>query len=269
MPALLISCAYVYAQYHYNIIERISFIFVSISILFFNLSVNTISEYRDCQKGIDDVHSSDTKYRLVSGIVPQKNVLNIGIVAFGIATISGIIALLLKPFSLLFPGLLGASIAFFYSEQPLGLKYKAYGEICVFIVYGFLIIFSCILSLTHTLHFKDVVFSLPFGLLTTNVVLANNIRDYEFELGKTTTLVTKFGLKFSYSLLFIITHLAYLFVPILIYCNILPKTAYITLLSYFLILSIIYKINSHKFINIFGMMQVLFCILTIASLLIH
>ena len=269
MPALIIACAYMYSQYHYHMFNRTSFIFVAISILFFNLSVNTISEYRDCQKGIDDIHSSETKYRLVSGIVPKKNVLYIGIVAFGIATICGIIASLLKPVSLLLPGVLGASIAWFYSERPLGLKYKAYGEICVFIVYGILICSSCILSLIHTIHVEDILFGIPFGLLTTNVVLANNIRDYTFELGKTKTLVTKFGLKFAYSLLFITTHMAYLFIPILIYYNILPNTSYIALFSYCLVFALIYKLNSPKFINIFGIMQVLFCILTIVALVIH
>ena len=209
MPALLIICAYLYADYHCQIISIKSFIFVACSILLFNLSTNTISEYRDCQKGIDDIYSPGTKYRLASGIVPQKNVLNLGIISFVLASICGVIAFFLKPYSLAFPGLFGACIAFCYSEKPLRLKYKAFGEICVFIVYGVLIFSSCILSLTYTIRLQDILFSIPFGLLTTNVVLANNIRDYEFEKNKTFTLPIKLGLKFAYTLLFFMTNLTF------------------------------------------------------------
>lgn len=261
MPLLLVICAYLYSNYHYHIVSVKSFVCVSISILFFNLSVNTISEYRDCQKGIDDIHSVGTKYRLVSGIVPKKNVLAIGVASFMLGAVSGIVALYFKPYSLIVPGIIGAIIAFFYSERPLGLKYKAHGEICVFIVYGILIFSSCILSLTHKICLKDILFSIPFGIFTTNVVLANNIRDCNFEKGKTVTLPIKFGLRFSYSLLFFITHVAFLLIPIFIYIGIIPKLGMISLLAYPLLFSSIKKINSPKFVNIFGIIQVTFCIL--------
>ena len=267
MPTLLIACAYLYTRYHYEICSMNSFWFVSLSILLYNLAVNTISEYRDCERGIDDAHSPGTKYRLITGIVPRKHILYIGITAFLLASICGVLALISRPYTLLFPGIIAAFITLFYSEQPFGFKYNALAEICVFVVYSFLIFSSCILSLTRTLCLKDLFFSIPFGLLTTCVVLANNIRDYKFEQGKTTTIPIKYGLKFAYTLLFLMVHLAFLCVPFFVYFNIMPRSGFITLLAYLFIFLSIKKINSPAFINCFGLMQTAFSCLNIVVFL--
>lgn len=265
MPALLIVCAYLYVRYHYAIRDMTSFVFVSLSIVLYNLAVNTISEYRDCKIGLDNAHSPGTKYRLITGIVPRKHILRIGMIAFVSASLCGIVALLFRPYTLVFPGILAAFITFSYSEPPFGFKYKALAEVCVFIVYSFLIFSSCVLSLTHTLSIKDLLFSIPFGLLTTCVVLANNIRDCEFERGKTATIPIKYGLKFSYSLLFLMVHLAFLCIPFFVYFEIIPKAGFISLVAYLLTFSSINKINSPAFINCFGLMQVSFTALNIIA----
>ena len=267
MPMLLVACAYLYTRYHYKVCYMNSFWFVSLAILLYNLAVNTISEYRDCECGVDDAHSPGTKYRLITGIVPRKHILYIGITAFALASIFGIFALILQPYTLLFPGVLAAFITLFYSERPFSLKYNALAEVCVFIVYSFLIFSACILSLTHTLCWRDLFFSIPFGLLTTCVVLANNIRDYKFEQGKTTTIPTKYGLKFAYTLLFLMVHMAFLCVPFFVYFKIIPKYGLISLFSYLFIFLSIKKIHSPAFINCFGLMQTTFSCLNIVTFL--
>ena len=267
MPMLLIACAYLYTRYHYKICNMNSFWCVSFSILLYNLAVNTISEYRDCESGLDDTHSSGTRYRLITEIVPRQHILYIGITAFSIASICGILALIFRPYTLIFPGILAAFITLFYSEQPFGFKYKALAEVCVFIVYSFLIFSACILALTHTLCLKDLFFSIPFGLLTTCVVLANNIRDCKFEKGKTITIPIKYGLRFAYSLLFLMVHLAFLCVLFCIYFKIMPKSGFISLFSYLFIFPSIKKINEPAFINCFGLMQTTFSGLNILAFL--
>ena len=268
MSTLLILCGFLYSNYHYEIINYKSFACVGLSILFFHLTTNTISEYRDCKKGVDDIHSPGTKYRLISGIIPQKHMLIFGITSFILAAIFGIIAVFIGQIFLIIPGLIAAGIALFYSEWPFGFKYKALGEVCVFLIYGPLIFSSCILSLTQQISLNDLLFSIPFGLLTANVLLANNIRDYEFEKGKTVTLTIKFGLKFSYFLLFFMTHLAFLFIPFFVYKDILPNIGFSVFLSYPIIFLSIKKIGKPDFIDIFGFLQVFFVSLICLSFLI-
>ncbi|MDR2666934.1 MAG: prenyltransferase [Holosporales bacterium] len=241
--------------------------FVALSVLFFHLATNTISEYRDFRNGIDDVHSLDTKYRLVSGIVRPNVVLRTGVIAFLLASISGVTAVLIGTNLLLIPGIIAAGISVFYSERPFCLKYKALGELCVFMAYGPLLFSSCFLALRGIFSVSDILFSFPFGLLTSCVLLANNIRDYEFEMGKTKTLVTKWGLSRAYTLLFCMLHLSFLCIPFFIYAKMLKTESFIVFCAYPIIFSLVRKINSSRFIVVFGGLLVLFYALTFISLL--
>ncbi len=253
LPCVL---SYIYCQRYYidTYFNQKAFIFTCISFVLFNLAVNTISEYRDCINGIDNPKSPGTKYRLVTGIVPRKNVLILGIVSFIIASICGIFALYHSSLYLLMPGVIGAGIALFYSENPLGLKYKALGEVCVFICYGLLLGFSTIFSLTNNCKVIDIIVFIPGGLLITCVVLANNIRDYYFDLEKTNTLVTTIGLKKSYLLLYFIANLSFIINTILVYCNFLYKNVLYILMAYPILL-VSWKFKDHpKFINCFGIL---------------
>ena len=253
LPCIL---SYIYCKKYYtnNILNIKAFTFTCLSFVIFNLAVNTISEYRDCIKGIDDPNSPGTKYRLVTGIVPRNNVLIIGIIAFVIASICGIFALYYSSFYLLIPGVIGAGIALFYSEKPFKLKYRALGEISVFICYGLLLGFSTVFSLTNQCNISDIIIFIPGGLLITCVLLSNNTRDYYFDLYKTNTLVTKIGLKKSYILLYFIANLSFIINLILIYLGILCKSVIYIMLAYPILL-LSWKFKNHpKFINCFGIL---------------
>ena len=260
-PCLL---SYLYCNHKYNNLNTKAFIFTSISVVFFHLAVNTISEYRDCIKGIDDPTSPGTKYRLVSGIVSKGSVLYLGVTSFIIASVSGLFALYTSSLLLLIPGLIGACIALFYSEQPFGIKYKALGEIAVFVAYGPLLGFSTTYSLVYHCSIIDLSIFIPGALLITDVLLANNIRDYRFDLHKTKTLVTILGMKKSYILLYLLAHLSYIVYFVLIYTNIFSNMGYWLFITYpSLLLSHKFK-NNPKFINYFGslffIMEIIVCI---------
>ncbi len=252
LPCLL---SYVYKQ---NDITNIkAFVLVTTSIVLYHLSANTISEYRDCIKGVDDPNSPGTKYRLITGIVPKQHILYLGLASFAIATICGISAVCISSPILLTPGIAGAGLAFCYSECPLGLKYKGLGEVAVFLGYGVLLGFSTMYSLTGTCSIKDILVFIPGALLIVCVLLANNIRDYYFDKGHTTTLTTIIGIKKSYILLYLLANCGYLMYGLLVYRDVLPKTVYNVFFTYPILISS-YKYRRHpKMINIFGLLFVL------------
>jgi 1,4-dihydroxy-2-naphthoate octaprenyltransferase len=208
--------------------------------------------------GVDDVHSPSTKYRLVTGIVPRGHVLVIGIASFAIASILGIIAVVSGNKMLLVPGLIGACISVSYSEKPLMLKYKPCGEVCVFLAYGPLLFASCILSLVGRVSAVDIVSSTPFGLMTAIILLANNIRDYGYDLGKSATLVTKLGLKRSWILLAAMAHVAYAIVIFLIYHGALPRSVAAVLVTYPLVIIALRRRRDPSMINILALLHVVF-----------
>jgi 1,4-dihydroxy-2-naphthoate octaprenyltransferase len=223
--------------------------------------VNTISEYRDCEKEVDYQDSPGPKYRLITGIVPRKNILYLGITSFVIASILGIIAVFLSGIKILFAGLFGAALSLFYSEYPFGYKYKALGELGVFLAYGPVLCFACIVALTNSFSLLDLLLSIPFGLITTSVLLANNIRDYDYDKTKIKTLVTVVGLKWAYAILFFIINTAFLIILLLIYIETIPKSCFLVFASYFTLFLTAKRIGKPNFVDIFGILQALFCAL--------
>jgi 1,4-dihydroxy-2-naphthoate octaprenyltransferase len=173
----------------------------------------------------------------------------------------GVVVALRSTPILFVPGLLGATLALFYSEKPIGYKYKGVGEIGVFLAYGPVITFSCVFSLAQKFDLNDLLFSMPFGLFSAAVLLANNIRDYQFDLHRTTTLTTLFGSKISYAVLFFIVHLGLFFVPILVFARALPKLSLLTLCSCPLLFLSIKKLDQPRLIDAFGIMHVSYCLL--------
>jgi 1,4-dihydroxy-2-naphthoate octaprenyltransferase len=216
--------------------------------------------------GVDDIHSSATKYRLVTGIVPRKHVLWIGIAAFILASVLGIAAMMIGSEVLLLPGLIGACISISYSEKPLMLKYKPCGEACVFLAYGPLLFASCVLSLVGRVSVVDVIFAVPFGLMTTMILLANNIRDYEYDTGKASTLVTKIGVRRSWVLLLTMVHVAYAIILTLAYCDVLQLSSLLVLITYPLLLIAYRKRRDASMVNILGMLHIGFCLITVFCL---
>ncbi|MDR0640281.1 MAG: prenyltransferase [Holosporales bacterium] len=259
MSAGPILCTYFYSRLKYSHLHLKPFIFVAIAVLLFHLATNTISEYRDFIRGVDDGNIDGPKYRLVSGIIEPTKIKRLGTGAFSLASISGIIALALSSMILLIPGIIGAGLSLFYSEWPLRYKYKSFGEIGVFIAYGPLLFFSCLYSLVERVCIEDMLLSIPIGLLTMCVLLANNVRDYAFDRGRIKTLPTVIGLKGSYTILFSSVHLSFLCIPILIYARIIPPPGFLVLIAWPIIHLAIKQMDSPKFVDIFGIMQASYC----------
>jgi 1,4-dihydroxy-2-naphthoate octaprenyltransferase len=216
--------------------------------------------------GVDAIHSPATKYRLVTGIVSRKHVLCIGVAAFVSASILGVAAVMMGRKVLLLPGLIGACISISYSEKPLMLKYKPCGEVCVFLAYGPLLFASCILSLVGHISAADVIFSVPFGLMTAVILLANNIRDYKYDLGKASTLVTKLGVRYSWILLLAMLHIAYAVIIVLACCEVLPMTSFLVLITHPLTIIAFRKRRDTGMVNILGILHIGFYLIIILCL---
>ncbi|MDR1034905.1 MAG: prenyltransferase [Holosporales bacterium] len=264
-----IVCCYLYGRRHFNSsLNTWAFFFVAIAIIFFHLSVNTISEYRDCLKKVDDGNVNGPTYRLAAmPSVRPVCILRLGLVAFSLAVLSGITAVFMSSKFLLIPGIIGAGLALFYSEWPIGYKYKALGEIGVFIAYGPLLVLSCLFSLLNQCSWRNILISIPFGLLTMCILLANNIRDFDFDRGKIKTLPMIIGLKAAYAVLFSAVHLSFMTVPILIYIGSIGKMCLLSLLAYPIIFNTIKRFNSPSFVDVFGVIQAVFCFLLAVGLL--
>ena len=76
-------------------------------------------------------------------------------------------------------GLLGLAGAYAYTGPPFVLKYRGLGELCIFVVFGAVIVAGA--SYMQTGRFDPIVIlhALPLGMLIVAILASNNLRDIE------------------------------------------------------------------------------------------
>lgn len=147
-------------------------------------ATNLTNDYFDYKSGVDRPGAPTTLYRphpLVQGLISPKEVLAASLGLYGLAAIIGLYLVWFKGLALLWFILIGAIASFFYTAAPLRYKYFALGELSVFLMWGPLMVSGTYFVQTGLLSPKAVLISLPFGLLVALVLLANNLRDIEYD----------------------------------------------------------------------------------------
>lgn len=88
----------------------------------------------------------------------------------------------------------GVLLAFFYTAKPVGLKYCALGDITIFVCFGPLLMQGTSLILSGSTNDLLYIYSIPVGLMTEAVLMANNARDIKADtLAGAVTLASLLG----------------------------------------------------------------------------
>jgi 1,4-dihydroxy-2-naphthoate octaprenyltransferase len=147
-------------------------------------ATNLINDYFDYKSGVDRPGAPTTLYRphpLVQGLISPQAVLWVSAGLYAIAAIIGLALLALKGAGLLWFILVGAIASFFYTAGPIKYKYLALGELAVFLMWGPVIVGGTYFVQRGSLSLDAVLISVPFGLLVALVLLANNLRDIDYD----------------------------------------------------------------------------------------
>lgn len=156
------------------------FLLTLVGVIFAHASANLFNDYFDVRSGVDTIEVSTAQYRphpLAEGLLRPRDVLLEALVFFSIATSAGVFLAVTRGWTVLWISLAAAFALFFYTAPPLKYKYKALGEISVFLIWGPLMVEGAYFVQTRTLDFNALLISLPLGILVALVLLANNIRD--------------------------------------------------------------------------------------------
>jgi 1,4-dihydroxy-2-naphthoate octaprenyltransferase len=76
---------------------------------------------------------------------------------------------------------LGLFFGLFYTADPVVYKKRSLGELAVFMVWGPLMVGGSYYVLTGSIDYTSMLVSTPIGLLVALVLLANNLRDIEYD----------------------------------------------------------------------------------------
>ncbi|MGC8612532.1 MAG: prenyltransferase [Athalassotoga sp.] len=157
----------------------ILYILGGLSLALMHLASNSANDYFDYKHGIDrpGTFGSSGSRLLINGKITLKEEKYVMITTFALAILFGIITVLLStPYILIF-GALGLAGGYFYTADPVNLKYHGLSVPSIFVVYGILITLGGYFLMTRALSFNALLFAVIIGLPVTNIVLANEIRD--------------------------------------------------------------------------------------------
>lgn len=163
--------------YLYSLQEEINWLnglWALINVVLFHAAGNTWSDYFDYQKGVDTADSFGAK-TLTDGQFSPQEIRNLSIGLLTVASVMGLGLLFRTGLPLLWIGLGGAACALLYPY----LKYKALGDIVIFLSYAWLPTWGTSYVLTGCMDSHLLWVALPVGLITVAILHANNTRDME------------------------------------------------------------------------------------------
>jgi 1,4-dihydroxy-2-naphthoate polyprenyltransferase len=136
------------------------------------VAVNLINDYRD----IDS-----RKFSIQQKLSIKRNT-SIGWAVMCIAIVLGLYMASLRGWPLLLLGLVGVSGAWGYTGGEINYKSRGLGVLLVFFLMGVLLIGGSYYTVSGKYHINIFWLSLPFSLLSSLLLLSNELRDYEEDL---------------------------------------------------------------------------------------
>lgn len=166
--------------------------------LFAQIASNFANDYFDYKKGADREDRLGPARAVAQGWISPKAMLAGTFVTLGLACLFGLLLVCFADWRLLLVGVAIAICVLAYSAGPFPLAYNGLGDVCVLLFYG--IIPVCFTYYVQTLSFSLLSFllSVALGLLSVNILVVNNYRDYaQDKAARKRTTIVLFGRRFG------------------------------------------------------------------------
>ena len=160
------------------------FAVTAIGITIFHAATNVINDYCDTSNKIDQTDSPTAKYRphpILSGMLTPQQLFREAVLLFILTFIIGVTTAFLRSAHVLWIGVIGLLTSIFYTAGPVKFKYRALGELAVFMMWGPLMVEGAYAVQRQMLSMKAFYISIPFGILVALVLFANNMRDIDYD----------------------------------------------------------------------------------------
>lgn len=172
------------------------FVFIAtlLCALLIQLGTNFANDYSDFHRGADNEGRLGPLRVTQSGLIAPSSVRRGIIAAFGFAVVFGVALVVIGGWPIILIGLASVISGLAYTGGPYPLGYHGLGDIFVFVFFG-------VLAVTGTAYLQagewtlfSLLLSIPVGLIVTNILVINNLRDLPTDLaaGKK-TLATRIG----------------------------------------------------------------------------
>jgi 1,4-dihydroxy-2-naphthoate octaprenyltransferase len=195
---------------------------------------NLLSDYYDYKVHVDREDTFGSSGLLVGKIMQPKQIFKGGVIVISVALGIGLYLVSVTPNGLFLLGLIfiGGILGVFYTAQPFAFKYRALGDIAVFISFGSAMVLGAYYVQVHRFSWAPVLYALPIALLVDAILHSNNLRDIESdEAVHIKTIPILIGEKASKWVYYGLIFGAYVLILILIVWAGLPMLSLLTFLS--------------------------------------
>lgn len=157
---------------------------VCFGIVCFHATANIFNDYFDTRYHVDREDSPTALYRphpILCGMFTPRQLLLEGTLLCAVTVAIGLVLTFKRSEYVLWIGLIGLLANVFYTAGPIRYKYRGWGEVFVFLMWGPLMFEGAYAVQRQALSAKALIVSIPFGVLVALVLLANNIRDTAYD----------------------------------------------------------------------------------------
>ena len=147
-----------------------------------HLGLNVANDIFDTMSGVDDVNFTPTKYsggsRVIQyGLVTLRQMMALAAVFYAVAIIVGLVLVAISGLGLLWLGVAGVLISYFYTAPPLRLVHRGLGELCVALGFGPIMVLGTYFVQTGHYALRPLILSIPVAILVMLILYANEVPD--------------------------------------------------------------------------------------------
>lgn len=192
---VLLGCVLAYYDGVFDVIPAVLCVLVA---LLAQVASNFANDYFDFKKGADTEERLGPERAVASGWITPKAMLTGTFITLGLSCLCGCLLLFFAGWELIPVGLAIAICVLAYSAGPFPLAYNGLGDVCVLLFYGVIPVCFTYYVQAHSFSLLSLLLSVALGLLSVNILVVNNYRDYEQDKSarKRTTIVL-FGRRFG------------------------------------------------------------------------
>lgn len=147
--------------------------------LLLQIGVNLANDYYDYQRGVDTAERLGPVRVTQSGLLRPEQVRRGMIAVFALAALAGLYLIAVGGWPILVIGVASILAALAYSGGPFPLGSHGLGDLFVFIFFGLVAVGGTYYVQTRTITPFVLLAATPAGLLITDILVVNNLRDIE------------------------------------------------------------------------------------------
>ena len=156
-----------------------AFIAALLGSVFIQIGTNLANDYSDAKRGADAVDRLGPVRVTAAGLVAPRRVLAATWIAFGVAVAAGIYLAVIAGPVILAVGAASIVAAVLYTGGPRPYGYEGLGEVFVFVFFGLVAVNGSYFVQLERLDVLPAVLSVLVGLLTSAILIVNNVRDMD------------------------------------------------------------------------------------------